>query len=289
MLVFHQPGCPYCNFFVERNLAQKDIESLVRSEFDAIEINMWGDREVTSVSGEEFTEKTFARQLKVQFTPTVLMFSKEGELALRINGYYPPDKFRAALDYVINDKNTQQSFTDYLASSGSGATANSNQVIARPVYISTDDFNTSDPITLVTEKTDKPYILLFEQKDCSNCELLHNTVLSASESRELLEKFDVVRVDMWGTDDITRRNGETVTGKELARQLQVSYAPTMILYAADHTEVIRSESWLKRFHTQSMLDYVQSDAWRHQPEFQRYLSERGDTIRESGQSVNILE
>ena len=49
MLVFHQDGCPYCSTFVERNLSQKDIVETVQQNFDAIEINIWGDREVASV------------------------------------------------------------------------------------------------------------------------------------------------------------------------------------------------------------------------------------------------
>ena len=33
---------------------------------------MWGDREVLSLDGRTFTEKTFSAALKVQFTPTLV-------------------------------------------------------------------------------------------------------------------------------------------------------------------------------------------------------------------------
>jgi len=72
LLVFHQDGCPYCNALVERNLSQKDIEQKVRKHFDVVAINMWGDRDVLTVGGEQYTEKTFAAALKVQFTPTLI-------------------------------------------------------------------------------------------------------------------------------------------------------------------------------------------------------------------------
>ncbi len=39
MLLFHQDGCPYCNAFVERNLAQKDIEETLMTKFDVIEFD----------------------------------------------------------------------------------------------------------------------------------------------------------------------------------------------------------------------------------------------------------
>ena len=96
MLLFHQDGCPYCNAFVEQNLAQKDIENTLRTKYDVIELNMWGDREVVSVDGETFTEKAIAKALKVQFTPTILFITEEAKLALRLNGYYDPDRFRLA-------------------------------------------------------------------------------------------------------------------------------------------------------------------------------------------------
>jgi hypothetical protein len=34
----------------------------------------------------------------VQFTPTLVFFDEKGGVALRVNGYYPPDRFLAALD-----------------------------------------------------------------------------------------------------------------------------------------------------------------------------------------------
>ena len=286
MLVFHQPGCPYCNAFVERNLAQKDIEDTVRANFDVLEINMWGDREVTSLGGDQYTEKTFAQQLQVQFTPTVLMYDETGELDLRLNGYFPPEKFRVALEYVKLDAAERPTFNEYLATKTASGKDSTPKLYA---YLDQDDFAQSEPIELPASGQEKPYILLFEQRDCSNCEQLHESIFTHDLSPSLLEKFDIVRLDMWGRDAVRTRDGQTPSSRELARDLQINYAPTMVLFAADHTEVIRSESWLRRFHTQSILDYVQSDAWREQPSFQRYLSERSDSIIEQGGSVNIFD
>ncbi len=286
MLVFHQPGCPYCNAFVERNLAQKDIEDTVRENFDVIEINMWGDREVTSIGGDQYTEKTFASQLQVQFTPTVMMYDETGELDLRLNGYFPPEKFRVALEYVGLDATDRPSFNEYLATQ----TASGEKL--EPVsyeYLDQDDFSGNEPIELPAGDQEKPYILLFEQRDCSNCNQLHEGIFTHELSPPLMEPFDIIRLDMWGRDSVKTRDGQALSSRELARQLQINYAPTMVLYAADHTEVIRSESWLKRFHTQSILDYVQSDAWREQPMFQRYLGERSDAIIARGGNVNIYD
>ena len=97
MLYFHQDGCPYCARLVEENFHRPRTESLHIEHFDGISLNMWGDREVVSVGGRDFTEKTFAAALKVQYTPTLIFLDESGKVALRLNGYYPPDDFRAAL------------------------------------------------------------------------------------------------------------------------------------------------------------------------------------------------
>ncbi len=287
MLVFHQDGCPYCNIFVEQNLAQKDIEDTIRENFDVIEINMWGDREVTSVEGQQFTEKLFAERLKVQFTPTVLFFDENGQHALRINGYYPPEKFRLALEYVIKKQEQQQSFNEFIAARYKEPESTSPSDISDRKYINGDASSLGRLV-----KEDKPLLLLFEQTDCTNCTELDKKVLSLDETKSLMEQYNVVRLDRWGRNETTDFSGNSTTERQLAKELNVSYAPTLVFYASDgeaKTEVIRSESWFKRFHTQSLMDYVASDAWQEQPNFQRYISTRADHIRESGTDVNIFD
>ena len=132
-------------------------------------------------------------------------------------------------------------------------------------------------------------MLLFEQQDCSNCAQFHETVLAVESTREMLNSFEVFRIDMWGADPIQTPDGQEISGRDFAKQLGISYAPTLVAYSADHQEVIRSESWIRKFHTESILDYVLSDGWREQPSFQRFLRERADHIRESGGTVSILE
>lgn len=282
MLLFHQNGCPYCNVFVERNLAQSDIEHTLKTKFDVIEFNLWGDREVVSVKGETYSEKDFGKALKVQFTPTILFLTEEGQLSLRLNGYYDPDRFRMALDYVTNKMEGQQSFNEYVAST---QVEKSSEALVERDYFAGPATELSDR-GLVGEK---PLLLIFEQGTCKNCEILHDKILSTPETQELLAEFDVYQVDMWGRDTFETPEGQETTGRQWSRAMDINYAPTMILYSADGTEVIRSESFLKTFHNQSILDYVSSDAWRDEPSFQRYLSARADKLREEGYDVNIWD
>jgi thioredoxin-related protein len=98
MLYFHQDGCPYCQKLVSVNFRDPKIVAKMRRDFSSVEINIFGDREVTWTDGRKMTEKQLAALIKVRYTPTLVFFDEKGALAARIDGYLPPDRFSAALD-----------------------------------------------------------------------------------------------------------------------------------------------------------------------------------------------
>ena len=114
LLLFHQDGCPYCEKLLKVNFTQAEIVTKAQADFDVIEINMWGDREIIGLSGEPMSEKLFAQQLQVQFTPTLIFLDQDAHITFRANGYYPPEKFLRLLNYLSSDINKAQvSFNQY--------------------------------------------------------------------------------------------------------------------------------------------------------------------------------
>jgi len=282
MLLFTQDGCPYCNALVERNLAQKDIEELVRGKFEVVALNIVGDREVTDVDGKGYTEKTFAATLKVQFTPTILFFNEKGEIILRLNGYLPPDQFKIALNYVV-EKSESLSFSDFVELNAPPPKA--GKLNKEPFYIA-QPYNFKPK----TDGKRKPMAVFFEQKDCPNCDVLHHKVLQDAETRKMIAQFDAVQLDMWDKKTVLiTPEGKVSNARDWARQLDVKYAPTIILFDTEGREIIRSEAFFKRFHTQSFFGYVQSGAYKQQPNFQRYISHRSEQMREQGIDVDLWD
>lgn len=284
MVVFHQPGCPYCNAFVERNLSQKDIEKAVRKNFDSIGLNMWGSREIASIDGKNYTEKTFAAALKVQFTPTILFFNEQGKVVLRLNGYIPPHKFKIAVDYVSKKQETKISYRDYAAKrlpkTDSGRPGKGK--------LHNEDFFAAKPYDLTrNKKNKKPVAVFFEQQDCPNCDTLHKQVLVDKGIRKTVKDFDAIQLDMWSDTPVITPTGKKTTAKKWARKLDIKYAPTMIVFNSNGKEIIRSEAFFKVFHTQGMLTYVSSGGYKKQPSFQRYLADLAHDIRMTGKDVDI--
>ncbi|NOX77254.1 MAG: thioredoxin fold domain-containing protein [Gammaproteobacteria bacterium] len=281
MLFFYQDGCPYCNALVERNLAQKDIEQKVRKNLDVIAINMWGDRSVTHVDGKVYSEKTLAAKLKVQFTPTVLFFGEHANVILRLNGYRSPQRFSMDVDYVVQRKEKEHTYRDYVA-------ANRPAVRTRKKLNSEVFFQKGKvDLSQKARSPGRPFAVFFEQQDCPNCDRLHNTVLPDIQLRAVMKNVDIVQLDMWSKNPLTTPDGDTMSAREWAKKLDVRYAPSIVIFNPQGKEIIRTEAFFKVFHTQAVFSYVLSEAYRKQPSFQRYLSEYADHLREQGRDVNI--
>ena len=62
----------------------------------------------------------------------------------------------------------------------------------------------------------------------------------------------------------------------------------MVLFDTEGHEIIRVESQLRSFHTEAVLEYVAQGVYKREPNFQRYIEERGDIIRSKGELGKTL-
>ncbi|NNG13172.1 MAG: thioredoxin fold domain-containing protein [Halobacteria archaeon] len=280
ILYFYQDGCPYCKKLLDTNLSQRATVEKLRSRFNVIAINMWGDREVTDFAGAATTEKVFARALRVMFTPTLLFLNEAGEVALRVNGYYAPHKFDIALDYAAVHNGSGPSFHEYYA--GVAPSPASGKLHTADARLTTDR-------PLDRRDGERPLLVFFEQKDCTPCDELHLDVLQRPESREQLARFDTVLIDMWSQDPVQRPDGKNSSAAEWARELDVKYAPSLVFFNSAGEEVFRIEAYLRSFHVQSVMDYVASGAYLEQPSFQRFIAARADELEARGIHVDLMD
>jgi len=277
MVYFYQDGCPYCKKLLQDNFGQRSIAEKTRNNFDVVALNIWGDRQV-SFGDIQLTEKEFAARLKVMYTPTLLFFNEEGKVALRANGYYYPEKFNAALNYVLEKHDKKEAFRAYL-SRVSPVTAkgkiNRNLGTIKQPY----DFS---------RRKNRYQLIMFEQKQCRECDELHNDILQRKESKQLLEKYDIAVLDMWSDDKITRPDGTQSSIKDWAKSLSIQYAPSLVYFDTQGKEVFRSDAYLRSFHIQSVMDYVSSGAYKKESNFQRYIDKRAEHLREQGVTVDLM-
>ena len=281
LLYFYQDGCPYCSKLLQDNLGQKKLANKTRQHFDVIAINMWGDKEVTDLSGHVTTEKKFTEQMKVMYTPTLVFLTEKGNVALRVNGYYAPNKYETALDYVRGKNERKISFRNYAKKFLKAPTLgklHSQPFILKPPYYIKELL-----------KSKKPLLVLFEQKKCHDCDELHNDIFTRDETLKQIKRFNVVRLDMWSKDELVDGQGRIISAKEFAKKLDITNSPSFIFFNEKGEDVFRIDAYMKSFHTQSVLDYISSGAYKKQSNFQRYIGKRAERLEAQGQHIDLMK
>ncbi len=278
MLYFHQDSCPYCARLVKESFNDPQTEAYLRKHFDAITINMWGDREVVTVGGQEFTEKAFSAALRVQYTPTSLFLDERGRQALRLDGYYPRDQFLAALRYVAEHREGKVSFSSYMLDQQESSVT---KLIDEAFYVSTSRLDE------LTAQSDRPLAVYFESGDCENCEILHQRILADRATRQLVVEMQNVQFDVNSDAKIVTPGGKQIELKQWIRELGIVYTPSVVFFDTSGLEVMRIGAFMKTFHFQSVYEYVLQKAYLSEPSFQRYIAERAEKIREAGFDTNI--
>jgi thioredoxin-related protein len=280
LLYFGQDGCPYCKELMQTNFTQPRIVEKTRRHFLAVALNIWGDREVTWTDGRTMGEKDFARLLRIQFTPTVLMLNEKGVVVARLNGYYPPHRFEAAIDFVAGRLERRQAFADYMRSAVKEAA--SSRLHDEPFFM-------NPPLALARKAGMKPLAVLFETPYCAACDELHRVGFRRPEVSALLGRFDMARLAYGDAAPLVTPDGRKSSAADLARALRVSYTPTLVLFDAGGKEVFRIEAYLRPFHLASALDYVASGAYREEPSFQRFVQGRAEKMRSRGERVDLWD
>lgn len=128
---------------------------------------------------------------------------------------------------------------------------------------------------------------MFEQQQCLACDELHQDILQRAEINQSLHKFEVALLDQWSKDVITTPTGIKTTVREWARSLGIQFAPSLLFFDSSGEEVFRSEGYLRAFHIHGVLDYVSSEAYKLQPEFQRYLRDRRADFEKRGLDIDL--
>lgn len=77
MVMIEQRGCIYCKRLHEEILTIPVIEKYLEEHFFVVQINMFGDVEVTDFDGTTLPEKDMVARWGVLFTPTVFFFPEE--------------------------------------------------------------------------------------------------------------------------------------------------------------------------------------------------------------------
>jgi len=78
MVKFDQTGCIYCEKVATEILTEPAINAYVREHFVVVQLDLYGNRDVTDLDGETMPESQMARRWGVLFTPTIYFVTEAG-------------------------------------------------------------------------------------------------------------------------------------------------------------------------------------------------------------------
>ena len=263
IIYFGQKRCAYCEQFLKQNIGAPDIEHYVREYYDIIPIDIWGIEDITDTNGETYTERDLSLRYKTNFTPSLVFYDLDGKPVFRLRGYYPPYKFRAALQYVTEGFYKEETFQEYLERAEPGkffmlAGLNEREFFSEPPY----------KLDRSKQAATKHLAVFFEQGDCHACDLLHSGPLNEREALDEINTMEAVQLNMWSDTPVITPDGRETTAREWAKELNLFYSPTIIFFDYNGKEIIRIDSVVQYYRLWGVLDYVNKKAYLSGTDYQ---------------------
>jgi len=268
IVYFGQKRCPYCKMLLDINFKQEEIESYTREHFDLVPIDIWSVEEVTDTKGITMTQREYAIREGTAFTPALLFYDKNGDVVMRLRGYYPPYQFMAALQYVAEEHYKRESFNVYLARVDQTLRFEKDDMVE-------EDFFSQPPYNLDRSrfKGDRPLVVFFERGNCHACDILHTEPLKHRAVAKLFSQFESIQLNMYKDTPVITPDGERTTARQWANKLNIFYAPSMVFFDENGKEIIRLDSVVRFFRLRNVLNYILSGAYKNQPNFQAWRFE----------------
>jgi thioredoxin-related protein len=271
VVYFGQKRCSYCEQFLSMDLGLPDVRTYMEKNFDVLPIDIWGIEDITDTDGNEYTERDLSVKYEVNFTPSLIFYNHEGEKVFRLRGFYPPYKFRAALQYVVGEFYKSETFREYLARAEPGIFFQEGGLTER-------DFFISPPLELsqTAKSAGKPLAVFFEQGNCHACDLLHSGPLNDDSLVKELEKMNVAQVNIASNDAVTTPSGKKTTAREWADELGIFHLPTILFFDENGSEVMRVDSIVQFYRLWGVLDYINRRGYKETTDYQLWRLKQRD-------------
>lgn len=146
----------------------------------------------------------------------------------------------------------------------------------------------------------KDLMIIWEQYGCPYCREMHEVNFERDDIPAYIDQhYMVIQLNLWGSREVTDFDGEALEERDLARKWFVNFTPTTMFFVQDDPDtppqsmreamVFMLPGYFKPFHHLTSLEYVATDGYKEQPNFQRWLQAKADHMREMGQDVTIWE
>jgi len=271
MLFMSTRRCSYCKVFLDRVLSEPDIKRRVQSSYDVIGLEILSDLEIVDVDGESYRVKEFVTRVKAAFTPTLIFYGTDGQLQLKIVGYYPQAKFKRVLDYLEGKNYRKEMLREYLS-----RTESPKPGLAAQMIVDRELFSQAPHILdRRAANAQQQLMVVFERSNCEACERMHRRVLSDKSIRKLVGQFEAIQLDISDKEQrIITPEGEGLSPMQWYQRLNLSYTPAIVFFDEAGQEVLRLDSETLRYRMEGTLQLVLEKAYENDAQLQRWRREK---------------
>lgn len=130
----------------------------------------------------------------------------------------------------------------------------------------------------------KTLVVYFGQKHCAYCKALLEVNFGLTDIVGYTRRhFEIVPVDIWGTQEMTDMQGISLTEREFAVREGTNFTPSLVFYGPEGNEVLRLRGYYPPYQFRAALEYV-ADGHYQTELFRDYLAraQPGEIFEDGG-------
>lgn len=273
MLFIDLDGCPYCTKMLKESFVTKNSTSnFIKKHFDVINLNVKGSRELTW-QGKSMSEKEFAIDLHIQYSPTILFLDKNQKVVLKLNGYRTSENFKTILEYIDGKYYKSQTLSEYLDN-----IKNKSEKVK--------NVNKKSEEMQDLSKIDSPLAIIFEEKKSKACKHFNKVTLKNKDVQKEISKFTVITFDANSNEEFIGIDGVKTTPRAFVKSINLDYRPGVLLYN-DKKLIATGDTLLYSFHFKELLRYVSKKEYKYFDTYLEYLAVRQKELTEAGINIDL--
>ncbi len=137
----------------------------------------------------------------------------------------------------------------------------------------------ADDLDSALKRGKQGLIVYFGQKRCAYCNMLMEVNFGLSDIRQYTQRhFDVVPIDIWGVQEVTDIQGDTLTERKFALRERTNFTPSLVFYDAERREALRLRGYYPPYQFRAALEYVADGHYKNES-FPEYLARGEDAVK----------
>ena len=101
LVLFEQVNCADCDE-LHRDILARPAVATALSNLDVAQLDLWSTETLSTPDGREMTARDWARELGIQYAPSLVFFDRQGAEVFRTEAYLRTFHIHGAIDYVVS-------------------------------------------------------------------------------------------------------------------------------------------------------------------------------------------